>query len=515
MTVNIVKYSHHFTVAGFSPKEEVHAIDYTRGLVSYKVTKQINGDVTSVPDKVFAVRTEGPRTYRYHIEMFDDFVNHLRNFNVPMDITDAPLYEPVEASFTLNPKYKPFDYQEPIIDFVCDDGYKRVVTLQTGLGKTAVFLFSVARIGVRTVLVIPPKYFDRWVDDLSAKRAVDGNDPMIPLKEGSELLIAQGSADLRSLILLAQGGELTAKFILLSAQTYFNYVSEFVKHGVQEKYANMEPINLWKTLGIGLLCVDEGHENFHANFKLDLFANIPKSVTLSATMVPDDPFLKTMYQVMYPDRLRMDAGAHQRYANMLFVPYRLDEQEKPLKTSWKGRTDYSQLAFEKDILHDKNHKRFHNLVNMICYDIDNYFFKLRHEKYKLLIFFDTVDMCVAFEEILANRYPDTLVGKYTADEGYEVLDELEIIIATTKSASTAVDIKNLQMVFSFVARGSTQANLQMFGRLRRLKTSVVKPTYITYFCVDLRPHRNYHKKHLEIFGTRALTINERQTHFVI
>lgn len=512
MRLLLTKYSHHFTVTRIEPPAEQILIGYSRALTSYQTTRKINGDVISTPHKTFADRNNHPRTYRFHIEQFDAFCKYLDDFGQSYDVDVKGMYTPLKETFKLNKAFKPRDYQEPIIDFICSEGYKRVITLQTGLGKTAVLLFAIARMGVRTVLVISPKYFERWLDDLSISQ---GADPMLPLKDGTELLTVRGSAEMRSLILLAQCEELEAKVILISAATYFQYLVHFKNFGLDDKYANLNPTDLWETLGVGMVGVDEGHENFHALFRADLYTHVPLTVTLSATLVPDDPFLKHMYQILYPERLRMDGGNYIRYADMLSVPYSQLPDKPLLKTSWKGRRDYSQLAFEQDLLEDKNHKRFDAMLDMIKYDIDSYFLKQRYKKFKLLIFFDTVEMCVRVSERLADLYPDMIVGKYTAEEKYEVLKELEIIVATTKSADTGVDIPNLQMVFCFVARGSTQANLQMFGRLRRLKTDEVRPVFLYYRCLDIPQHNTYHEKRKEIFGGKTLSMNDRKTHFVI
>lgn len=512
MSLMLTVYSHHFTVTDIDATTEEILVGYSRSLTSYQTTRKVNGDVISTPHKTFALRTNYPRTYRFHIEQLEAFKAYLDGFGAVYRVKVLPMYRPERVDFKINPKFKPRDYQQPLIDFIHGTGYKKVITLQTGKGKTAALLFAVAKSKVRTALVIQPKYFDRWLDDLAISK---GKDPMLPLKDGTELLVVQGSADLRSLIVLARCDELDAKLVLISATTYFQYLTHFNDFGLDDKYDNTNPTELWELLGVGLVGIDEGHENFHANFRMDLYTHTPKTVTLSATLVPDDPFLKVMYQILYPTRLRMDGGEYVRYADMLSVPYTQHHAKDRLKISWRGRRDYSQLAYEQDILKDKNSDRFDAMFDMISYDIDDYFFKQRFEKYKLLIFFDTVEMCERVSERLACRYPDTSVGKYTAEEEYDVLKELEIIVATTKSADTGVDIPNLQMVFCFVARGSTQANLQMFGRLRELKTDQRRPVFLYYYCLDITQHRNYHVKRRDIFTTKTVSMNERKTHFVL
>lgn len=104
------------------------------------------------------------------------------------------------------------------------------------------------------------------------------------------------------------------------------------------------------------------------------------------------------------------------------------------------------------------------------------FMSERLPEHKLLIF-ETIDMCTDIASVLKDAYPHLKVSRYTEEEDASVLDTHDIIVATPKSAGTAVDIKKLQIVISFVMRNSTQAVEQMIGRLRQLKTDKLQPKF--------------------------------------
>lgn len=514
--ITIKQYSHHIEISNMDFNEEKSVIDYCRGLISVTTTIRADGSTVTKNDKVFAERTTSPKTYRLHVQQKDDFLSFMKQNDIEYKLDVVSMYTPAKADFNLAESYKPRDYQEPLVQHVATGNYKEIIALQTGKGKTAVFLFAVARRGVRTVLVLSPKYFDRWLGDLSTKIGEQtGRVPMMPLDKPGELMTVRGSKELRDLINLGLSNQLRAKFIVISSVTYYQYLTHYKENGVDDKYANVEPFKLWELLKVGMVCVDEGHENFHNNFRMDLYNHVPIAVALSATMVPDDPFLKRMYEIVYPTNLRRGDDTYDAYARMLYVPYFLDHDKEHIKTSWRGRGDYSQLAYEANLLNKKNRKRLANVVDMISHDVEHLFLRLRHEDYKLLIFFDSVDMCVHMEKELKKIYPTLKVGKYTSEEGMEVLDELEIIIATTKSADTGIDVKNLQMVFCFVARGSTQSNLQMFGRLRKLKTDKVDPIFLYYMCESIPAHRRYHNRRMETFIPKTKSFGDRNTNFII
>ena len=103
-------------------------------------------------------------------------------------------------------------------------------------------------------------------------------------------------------------------------------------------------------------------------------------------------------------------------------------------------------------------------------------------------------MCATIVEHLQSQYPSLKIGKYTEEESYEVLDELDIIVSTPISAGTAVDISDLQVCLNLVALGSSQANLQMIGRLRELRGVDINPLFIYVYCTDIEKHVEYHQK---------------------
>lgn len=511
----ITVYSNHFVVEPKGSAAEQVLIDMAKGLISYNVNRNpFTGQTTETPDKVFCERTDNPRVYRFHIEMYESILKSISNRGLDYTVVTVPMYEPVQTTFPLSDTYTPRDYQEDLIEFINETGYKKIITMPTGSGKTLTFLFAMVREGVRTALVIPPKYMERWLTD-TQDGFDDNEDTMIPLKPGRDIVVVQGTKELSSVILQAQAGELQPKFLIISAQTLFAFIKRFREDGPEEKMGNISPVDLWEVLGVGLVCVDEGHENFHANFRLELYTHVPKCVTLSATLNSDDPFLERMHKILYPLKYRRDGGAMSKHASILYVPYTVDEHKGMLKTSWKGRSDYSQLAYEADILRDHNVDRLANMFEMMIHDLEEFFIHRKADDYRMLIFFDSIEMVVTTTEYLADRYTDMKVGKYTAEESISVLDELDIIVATTKSADTGIDIKNLQFVQCFVARGSSKANIQMFGRIRKPKDPSVHPVFIFYHALNIPQHTKYTEKRRDIFENRATSQSTRHTHFTI
>ena len=484
--LTILKFSHHFALE--SPHENYRTAieNYTRNnLIDIKYTKLWNGTVIRKLDKIYAVKTKHPLIYRFHINCLQEFMDWMRMHGCnKFDVIEEEMYEPESCDFKIVTNKTPREMQSDIINYLAAEGNKKVIELQAGGGKTLCTLFAVNEIKQRTVLCIKPMYIQRWMDDLA------GKDGIFKLKS-HELCKVQGSAGLASIIRMGLDNTLTYKFIIISNKTLHLYFKEYINGVNMEKYHNVKPFELFKVLKAGLRIIDEAHQDFHQCFKTDLFTHIPKTIELSATLVPTDPFKKKMYEIIYPTELRFGGGVYKKYVNAISVPYRLDKSNTRLiTTTQRGMTSYNQGAYEESIMRDK--KRLSNYLDMVENLTKTYWGECRVSDYKLLIFANRVDMCRLIVERLKQRYPNLKITKYTEEEKYEILPGMDIIVSTPTSAGTAVDIPRLQVCINTVALGDKQANLQMIGRLRELRDSDVKPTFVYLYNVDVSKHVQYH-----------------------
>lgn len=367
--------------------------------------------------------------------------------------------------------------------------------------NTLCSLFAVEGIGERTLLSIKPMYIQRWLDDLTKDTGI------FKLKK-DEIVVIKGGQALASVIKMALDNKLTYKFIIISNKTLYNYYKDFTEGVNMEKYFNVKPFDLFKVLKVGVRIIDEAHQDFHQCFKTDLFSHVPKTIELSATLTPDSPFLKNMYEIMYPLEDRFGGGVYNKYVNVFSVPYRLDKSNThSVRVNQRGMLSYSHGSMEESIM--KNKQRLDNYLNMVLDLTETYFIKKRHADFKLLIFAGRVELCKLIVEKLQPLYPDLKITKYTEEEDYSILADMDIIVSTPISSGTAVDIPRLQVCINTVAIGSTQANLQMIGRLRELRGVDIKPTFLYLYCVDIAKHVEYHvKKRNHTFKDRVLSYTD-------
>ena len=502
MALIIDIYSHHFIVSGVDAFHNEIILSFVRQLVEIHTDRDAWGNLHSKAVRVYAVKSKVDHSYRLHINLFESFKQHMSDKGVVLkNITYHPLYTPEFANIEMKKGWEPFEEQKPVIEYIVQDGIKKVIDAQTGQGKTLMTMFALAQIKQRVAMVIKPMYIERWLD------VIVGDGTVLQHTTKNDVVVVRGGKQLRGLIYMAQEGKLNAQFIVISNTTLSLYYKHYKEFGASEEYGWVHPEDFWKLLGVGVRVIDEAHEHFYVCFITDLNSHVHKSVELSATLEPDNPFLKRMYNIMYPKHLRMNTGAYKRYIEVYGLTYHILDDPKYIQTSNRGRSTYSQAAYETNIFKQK--PRMVRLRKMMLGLTERLFMSERLPEHKLLIFFETIDMCTDIASVLKDAYPHLKVSRYTEEEDASVLDTHDIIVATPKSAGTAVDIKKLQIVISFVMRNSTQAVEQMIGRLRQLKTDKLQPKFYYLFTRQIDTHVRYHHKKQEIMKFKALSLDEQ------
>lgn len=89
-------------------------------------------------------------------------------------------------------------------------------------------------------------------------------------------------------------------------------------------------------------------------------------------MLHNDPFIEDRQKEIYPQRsIRFTKIKMKRYIHFVEFSYTFKDMERSkIKTSFPGRTTYSQHAYEISIV--KNKEAFHNFLEMIQFLVDEY-----------------------------------------------------------------------------------------------------------------------------------------------
>lgn len=509
MRIQILKYSHSFEV-----KTNYRQLGYIVGKFAERYEewewRRVKGQrAARTLVKSFVIRNEMGTQFSFHINAFDEFIKFLtwNGINESLyNVEEVPLYKPKKATMPIVVSYPPMEEQVPLIKYLIEPGFTKILTLQTGKGKTFCLLNAMSSIAVRTALIIPAKYVQRWLDDLTGKQKVLG-------LEETDVWIVKGGPEFARLIRAAKNKELKAKVIVFSSTTFQIYLKAFQEDPVAAlKEYGCKPRDLMELLSVGLLGRDEAHEMFHFNFLVDLSIHVPKTISLSATIDFDNQMLSKMCSIMWPKSIQVNNGVWDKYIRAIGLFWKLNKPNL-VKTILNGT--YNHGAFETSIMKNKN--LCESYLDMIEDMVESIYARGDAED-KIIVFAYTVKMCTLIADRLDEKYSGSehKVSRYVSEDEYEVLMEGDILISTLKSAGTAVDIKNLRFVLMTTAIYSTQSNVQALGRLRKLRHKpTVAPEFYYLICKDIQKHIDYHVKKMEQFKDKVLSHETMQTGFVV
>lgn len=363
-------------------------------------------------------------------------------------------------------------------------------------------LRSASILGYRLLIVVRPMYMDKWQEDVMKTYDIDFQD----------MVVVQGAASLISVIEQAQNDELSAKVIVVSNKTLQPYIKlyEQFQNQIHDLGYGCNPYDLCQTLKVGTVIEDEIHQDFHLMFKLFTYTHVPKTISLSATLISDDDFINNMYETTFPLLSRYQGGAYHKYVNATAIMYQIKNPNK-LRCQDYSRKTYSHTMFEESVM--KNPYLLRNYLKMIGDLAEEHWLKGSRAGDRCLIYCARIEFCTVVTKYLKERFPSKDVRRYVEDDPYENIMTADISVSTVGSAGTGLDIPDLTTVILTVAINSSASNIQGLGRLRDL---VDRKTKFLYFsCEDIPKHRDYHERKRVLLQDRALTYNELKYPYIL
>lgn len=495
-------YPHFFKILRPTPRIQGLMYNYLNRLTGKTLMKERGRWITK-PDKLYGYRNKDRTEYRLHANSLPDFLKFMeQNFVTPnLYVTEhAPKASFHKVNLKVRPNWKPKDDQVDAINYITDlslndECPRKLLGLYTGAGKGFISMYSIAKLGIRTVVMVKPQYIEKWYKELRQILDLDLED----------IMVVQGGDHLRGLIDLAQRNQLHAKFILLSNRTYQNYIKAFEtdEDGPLFQGYDCHPDDFYDVLKASMLLIDEVHQEFHGNFKAFLYANIPLIISLSATLISHDPFMVKIFELAFPKKTRYEGMIMEKYIKMFPVSYRFKEPER-IRTSEFGSPNYSHMAFEKSIMYRP--WVLSGYQEMIRTIIDQGYIRDYMPGDKCLIFASSIKLCTELVRYLKQKFPNKIVKRYVEDDPLENIMTCDMGVSTILSAGTALDIPDLRMVLMTINIDSAQSNVQTRGRLRKLKNRDVK-FYYTY-CEQIQKHKDYHERRVALLKDTTLTIKD-------
>lgn len=506
-------YSHHFSLENISPRAREAVVAFAHRQVQMGSVRQ-QGRWATVPLKVYAAATKDRSVYRFHINQLEEFKLSLVGYHLAeADLTweKISLNTPKEVELPIKEGWEVREQQAPAIDYITlpmpDESPSRLVEAQMGFGKSFVTMYAAAKMKLLAAYLFRPAYLEKWLIDIRKTYDIELED----------CITVQGSAELMALLELARTGELSAKVILISNKTFQNYLKLYAEYKDQilgMGYA-CTPYEFFEYLGVGMRVMDEAHLDFHLNFLIDCYSHVYRSLSLSATLISDDPFVTKMQQVAYPGPMRFKGPEFKKYVATHCVFYQLNRPEKVKYQNWSNG-NYSHNVFEHSVMRDA--RMLENYVKLQVQLLKIYFLtKDYKEGDKAIIFCASIDFCTYLAEKLNEAFPKLSTKRYVGslnDDYNECCIAPDIRVTTHGSAGTAVDIEGLTCVLMTLAMKSSPGSLQNFGRLRVLKDGRA-PNYVFVSCSNIPKHMEYHNHRLQLLQNKADSIRVDYTNIVV
>lgn len=356
--------------------------------------------------------------------------------------------------------------------------------------NTYMSLYTMTKLGVRTLITIQPRYITTWLNDI--EKTMDGI--------GKDDILLWEHTDLSKLGDSIKKGKINPKIIILPLTRIAGYL-RWMKEDPKTKCLS----KVFKDMGCGFRIIDEGHESFHEVTMSMFYGNPKKTLLLSATLESDDPVTDKMYRTMIPNNYRLKEAEAENFIDVHAYCYKVCQRKYKIKTKQFG--SYSDIAFENSILRSNELKEFY--YQLMKKAFNDYYLDRREEKMKCLFFFTLVDMCLYMKERFKQDYPsedfETYLGTLDKKNPTKYLEH-EIIITTPGSCGTGKDIPGLMTVICSHTVFSTQRNKQMIGRLRNPRDMFggrIHPTFVFPVCLDIQKHKDCVAKRKSAFAKKT------------
>lgn len=484
-------YSHNFAVSQYNYNFFSRLREFIHPLVETEFRRGKGGRVQVADLRVYAARLGDKSVHRFHRTQLEEFLKFMADRGYRREDFNIVYHETKPARrllVKLKPEWSPRDYQVPIIAFtILPAKPLRVIPIQTGKGKTSVALLSIAEMGEAAAVIAPAMFTEQWYNAISST---------FDCKKGDVLLI-KGLGALYGLIRMAKEGTLTASFLVISSTTMQLFLRDFERDPRLTIQMGCHPEELFDLLGIGVRVIDEVHKNFHLNFRMDMYTNIRKTISLSATLRTENAFVRRMYDVVFPKSEWYEGLEYDRYVDVIALDYSLVE---PRKAKWKDRKgNYSHVEYEKWLI--RNPKSLERYIEMILEIIEITYIAHRKPGLRHVTFAATVEMCTLLTERLKKRYPHLRIGRYTQEDDFNEMLKNDMSVSTVLSAGTGVDIPGLFKVLMTTSIRSVQSNEQAKGRLRKLSGEFegLQVEFYYLYSSNLAKQLEYHHQKEEQF----------------
>lgn len=377
------------------------------------------------------------------------------------------MYNPFDRFTDIRAKYLPRDDdQMKASRFMIGTGeYMETQTksqlqlnLNTGKGKTYCAIATMAVLGIKSIVI---------TDAVSVLMQWKANILDYTNMTPKSIYYIDGSGSIVRVLGKSQEEMEDTKVFLVTHSTLQHYASVNGWEAVSE---------LFKCMRVGLKFFDEAHKNFANMLMIDFFTTVYKTYYITATPERSNNNENIIYQTSFKnvlciDLFKEDTDPHTNYIAIRYSSHPEPQIISKCKNSYGlDRNKYTNYIVTNEIF-----------LKMSAIIIDIALRLAMKSDEKILIYIGTNNAIALFKVWFIEMYPELEpnIGIFTsiipAKEKKLVLTDKKIILSTTKSTGTAIDIKGLKVtiVLAEPFKSSVLAR-QTLGRTRADNTYYIE-----------------------------------------
>lgn len=358
------------------------------------------------------------------------------------------------------------------------------LNLNTGKGKTYCSIATMAYLGIKSVVITDAvSILKQWNKNiLEYTNMTSGNIYYIDGSRSINYILSKSEKELKRI-----------KVFLVSHATLQTYAANNGWEAVGE---------LFKHMRVGLKFYDEAHKNFANMLMIDFYTTVYRTYYITATPERSNMDENRIYQLCFKNILCIDLFHEDTDPHTDYIALRYHSRPTPVDVSnCKNSYGLDRNKYTDYIVTNENFRKMAVVVINLA-------LKLAPEpNQKILIYIGTNNAIDIFREYMATVFPHLMdsVGVFTSTRSKEertaALSTKKIILSTTKSTGTAIDIKGLKVTIVLAEPfKSPVLAKQTLGRTRDSETyylDVVDKGF--YYC------NQYFLSKKDLFNKYALT----------
>ena len=381
-------------------------------------------------------------------------------------------------------------WQEQAIRFLSEESSdktdlpQKLLTLDTGFGKTFCTIYSVTKYINMPTMIISANLSKQWYNEISSMTDARKN----------ELYIIKGSDSIKKLLKKRND---RICFYLASTRTLTSYM---------ETYGCDKLNQFLESMGIGVVVFDEIHNQISSNMYIDTNSDTFLKIYLTATPGRSNVDEDIVFKRLFRDIRSFGYQTHfiKTYYNIRLIDYDTQSNQIVQESCMTPKGFSGFKYFNYIVSNVKRRLYIFGLMKLFSERIIE-----ADRDAKILIFLPGLEHINVYEKLMA-KSSNFSVGNYTSQindvHEKEYQKSKNIIFTTIGSGSTGLDLKNLRAVFLFSPLSSRILSRQLLGRLRFIEG---KSVYLYDFIDRSIDHMKYQRdKRMQVFGPRSNKIEE-------